>query len=279
MSEEKAPDGSFWSTLPGTLTAVAGLIAAVGGLLTALVLSGVIGSDPTTTTATLPTTTTIVPATTTVPPTTTTTVEPTEAERESLVIDLLAFDEVDWASVENYRGDVLGNPPGTTTKTWGGTIRFDWVLSPGPGGVTTGIDSWIFYTEQCWDPAERGAIESITFTVGRKMLYAQETSRNDLNSKFVAERFGFRIFREGTEKIYFPEAQVPFNNTSMELTETLPLGAADFEDNDGLPPDFSDSGEEMCFGLLRSISNQDTVGIEVGHELDNFGVTVTPAGS
>lgn len=111
------------------------------------------------------------------------------------------------------------------------------------------------------------------------MLYARDTDGNNLDSEFVAEKFGFRLFRQGTQQIYFADAQVSFNNTDWALTETIPLGAEDFEDKDGLRPDFSDSGEELCFGLRRSISNQGRVGIEVGRELDNFSVTVTPAGS
>lgn len=288
MSEQRAPNGSFWSTLPGTLKALAAIIAAVGGLLTALVLAGVIGPDSTTTTTTLRTTTT------TLPPTTTMTVEPTttttEAEREALVIDLLAFNEDDWVPVETYRPGPDRILLGDTKKIWGGTIVYEWALDPKTGEDSNGIDSWIFYREQCWDPAERGAIASITFTVGRKMIYARDTTGNNLDSKFVGERFGLATLRELMERIsdptapvriYFPEAQEPFNNTDWALTETLRLGAEDFEASDGSgPPDFSEGGEELCFGLLRSISNQSTlVGIEVSHELDNFSVTVTPAGS
>ena len=38
---------SFWSTLPGVLTAVGGLIAGAAALLTALVSAGVLGNKPT----------------------------------------------------------------------------------------------------------------------------------------------------------------------------------------------------------------------------------------
>ena len=38
---------SFWSTLPGVLTAVGGLIAGIAALLTALVSAGVLGGRPT----------------------------------------------------------------------------------------------------------------------------------------------------------------------------------------------------------------------------------------
>lgn len=40
MTEQK---GSFWSTLPGIITAIGGLIAAVAGLVTALYTAGIIG--------------------------------------------------------------------------------------------------------------------------------------------------------------------------------------------------------------------------------------------
>jgi len=59
------------------------------------------------------------------------------------------------------------------------------------------------------------------------------------------------------------------------------LGVEDFQASDGSgTPDFSGSGPELCFGVLRSISNQSmSFGIEVGHELENFKVVVTPTNS
>ena len=48
---ESNPSGakSFWSTLPGVLTAVGGIIAGTAALLTALVSAGVLGDKPTAT--------------------------------------------------------------------------------------------------------------------------------------------------------------------------------------------------------------------------------------
>lgn len=42
MTEQK---GSFWSTVPGILTALGGLLAAVAGLITALYTAGIIGTS------------------------------------------------------------------------------------------------------------------------------------------------------------------------------------------------------------------------------------------
>lgn len=49
LQPESNPSGakSFWSTLPGVLTAVGGIIAGTAALLTALVSAGVVGSKPT----------------------------------------------------------------------------------------------------------------------------------------------------------------------------------------------------------------------------------------
>lgn len=46
-SKEKEKRKSFWQTLPGILTAIASLIVAITGLITALADHGIIGPTPT----------------------------------------------------------------------------------------------------------------------------------------------------------------------------------------------------------------------------------------
>lgn len=47
MTDKESTDkGSFWTTLPGILTGVTGLILAISALITALVTTGVIGNRP-----------------------------------------------------------------------------------------------------------------------------------------------------------------------------------------------------------------------------------------
>ncbi len=47
MMEEKEKKRSFWTTLPGILTGCAAIITAVGALITALVVPGIIRAKPT----------------------------------------------------------------------------------------------------------------------------------------------------------------------------------------------------------------------------------------
>ena len=70
---------SFWSTVPGLLTAIGGIIAAIAALLTALVSAGVIGHEkltPTPPPATAPATATLSPTVTAVPSVPTATASP-----------------------------------------------------------------------------------------------------------------------------------------------------------------------------------------------------------
>jgi hypothetical protein len=63
---ESNPSGakSFWSTLPGVLTAVGGIIAGTAALLTALVSAGMLGGKPTATPVPIVTATVVSPAAT-----------------------------------------------------------------------------------------------------------------------------------------------------------------------------------------------------------------------
>ena len=203
----------------------------------------------------------------------------TTSKPEPMSIFVDDFSTEYWAWEAEYRPGDAQHPH--TVDVDGSEVVIDWILPPPPPNVEKGkwgISIWIWYEGQCWDPAERGAIDRVSFSVDRRMISASTGSVDAMAegidigvSESFAVRQGGRNFVVDDRNRAMSIAETEYGDQEPSRTAT----ANDFDLDLG-SPDFSTSGEEICFGLLRSNSTQRGAGIRTSHAFDNFEVEVTP---
>lgn len=185
-----------------------------------------------------------------------------------LELDILELNQSDWDSRTEWRPE--GTQRGELRIDWGPTMEIRWLLDPPIDGERPGVGLLLVYEEACWDPAIRGPLESVVFSVARRALEANTGATPLTSDQFgVSERF--LIFQSGDHLLADPNPE--FSDPEWQIIETRPLGPTDFEPE----ADFTDSGEEICFGIARSTSTGRGPGIEMFHSLDNFTVSAQPA--
>ncbi len=112
-----------------------------------------------------------------------------------------------------------------------------------------------------WDPAVDGALSHIN--------YSEDRIEQDPPFDGAAVGALFILEQDGTRYFVSLDESNAFTNTAWESKSLNGLTPGDFSPS---APDFSASGGEMVFGILRSNTNRSDIEIVITHGLDNWRV-------